>query len=109
MAGHGSMHSKEGSETMFVVRNVFVAKPGCASKLAAHFKEVASAMKMPAHRVLTDVTGDFNRVILEYEVESVAEFEKQHREIGEKPEFREKRKGYTDLWVTGSREILRVM
>lgn len=94
---------------MIVVRNVFVAKPGCASKLAAHFKEVASAMKMPAYRVLTDVTGEFNRVILEYEAESVAAYEKQFHEMRDKPEFREKMKGYTDLWVTGSREILQVM
>ena len=50
---------------MIVVRNCFVAKPGNASKLAAQLKEAAAVSKMPRHRVLTDLTGEFNRVILE--------------------------------------------
>jgi hypothetical protein len=66
---------------------------------------------MPSARVLTDVTGGFNRVILEYEVATVAEFETRMREYlsGANPEFREKMKGYTDLWTSGSREILQVV
>lgn len=60
---------------MIVVRNGFGAKPGNASKLAAQFKEAAATAKIPKHRVLTDLTGDFNRVILEYEAENVGEFE----------------------------------
>src|ERR1700726_1623766 len=60
---------------MLVVRNCFVAKPGNATKLAAQLKESAAVAKIPNHRVLTDLTGDFNRVILEFEVENVAGFE----------------------------------
>jgi hypothetical protein len=41
---------------------------------------------MPKHRVLPDLTDDFNRVVLEYEAENV-----------------------TELWVTGSREILSIV
>ncbi len=93
---------------MLVVRNCFVAKPGNASKLAAQLKEAASAAQIPDHRVLTDLTGDFNRVILEFEVENVAGFEARLKDYGTNPAFREKMKGYTDLWVTGSREILQV-
>ncbi len=93
---------------MLVVRNCFVAKPGNASKLAAQLKEAASAAQIPNHRVLTDLTGDFNRVILEFEVENVAGFEARLKDYGTNPAFREKMKGYTDLWVTGSREILQV-
>ena len=44
---------------MLVVRNRFVAKPGCAGKLAAQLKEAVAAFGMPNARVLTDVTGDF--------------------------------------------------
>ena len=62
---------------MLVVRNCFVAKPGNASKLAAQLKEASTSAKIPRSRVLTDLTGEFNRVILEYEVESIAEFEAQ--------------------------------
>ena len=61
---------------MIVVRNCFVARPGQASKLAAQLKEAAGAASgLARHRVLTDLTGDFNRVILEYEAENVGEFE----------------------------------
>ena len=91
---------------MLVVRNCFVAKPGNASKLAAQLKEAAAVAKIPNHRVLTDLTGDFNRVILEYEAENVGEFEARMRDYATNATFREKMKGYTDLWTTGSREIL---
>ena len=96
---------------MIIVRNCFIAKPGNASKLAALFKEVQAASVMPMRnaRVLTDLTGDFNRVVLEYEAESIGEFEKNMREYETNPVVREKMKGYTDLYVSGSREILRVM
>jgi heme-degrading monooxygenase HmoA len=95
---------------MIIVRNCFVAKPGNASKLAAQLKEAAKlASGMKGYRVLTDLTGDFNRVILEYEAENVAEFEARMRDYATNEAFRGKMKGYTDLYVTGSREILQVM
>jgi hypothetical protein len=93
---------------MLVVRNCFVAKPGNASKLAIQLKEAATAAKIPNHRVLTDLTGEFNRVILEFQVENVSGFEAQLRDYGTNPVFREKMKGYTELWTAGSREILQI-
>jgi hypothetical protein len=93
---------------MLVVRNCFVAKPGNASKLATQLKEAAAAAKIPRHRVLTDLTGEFNRVILEYEAENVAEFDSRMKDYATNETFRAKMKGYTDLWVTGSREILQI-
>lgn len=94
---------------MIVVRNCFIAKPGHASKLAAQLRAAAAAANMPRHRILTDLTGDFNRVILEYEAENVAEFETRMRQYMTDEVFKEKMKGYTDLWVTGSREIMQVV
>lgn len=93
---------------MIIVRNCFVARPGHASKLAAQLKEAAATAGLPKHRVLTDLTGDFNRVIMEYEAENVSEFEARMKQYMTDEVFREKMKGYTDLWVTGSREILQV-
>ena len=93
---------------MLVVRNCFTAKPGNATKLAAQLKESAAVAKIPNHRVLTDLTGDFNRVILEYEAENISEFEARMRDYATNATFREKMKGYTDLWTTGSREILQI-
>ena len=94
---------------MIVVRNCFVAKPGHASKLAAQLKEAAAAAKILKYRVLTDLTGDFNRVVLEYDAENVSEFEARMKQYATDEVFREKMKGYTDLWITGSREILQVV
>jgi len=85
---------------MMIVRNCFVAKPGQASKLAALLKDVATML--PNARVLTDVTGDFNRVVMEYEAANVAEFETRMQQYASDPAVREKMQGYTDLWVTGS-------
>jgi hypothetical protein len=93
---------------MIVVRNCFIAKPGNATKLAAQLKDAASVANIPKHRVLTDLTGEFNRVILEYEAENAAEFEARMTEYTTNQAFREKMKGYTDLWITGSREILQI-
>lgn len=93
---------------MIIVRNCFVAKPGHASKLAVQLKESAAAAQMPKHRVLTDLTGDFNRVILEFEAENILEFEARMKQYATDEVFREKMKGYTDLWVTGSRQILHI-
>jgi hypothetical protein len=93
---------------MIVVRNCFVAKPGQASKLAAQFKEAAKVSAIGKHRVLTDLTGEFNRVILEYEAESLQGFENTMRDYATNAAFREKMKGYTDLYITGSREILEI-
>ena len=93
---------------MLVIRNCFVAKPGNASKLAAQLKEATGIAKIPKHRVLTDMTGEFNRVILEFEVENITGFEALQNEYHSNPAFREKMKGYTDLWVSGTREILQI-
>ena len=94
---------------MFVIRNTFVAKPGCASKLAGHLKEAVAAFEMPGARVMTDLTGDFNRVVMEHTAESMAEFEKRMQETMGSPMYRERIAGYAELWITGSREILRVV
>ena len=94
---------------MFVIRNTFVAKPGCAGKLAAQLKEAVAAFEMPGARIMTDLTGDFNRVVMEHTAESMAEFEKRMQETMGSPKYRERMAGYTELWITGSREILRLV
>ena len=93
---------------MLVIRNCFVAKPGNASKLAAQLKEAAAVANIPKHRVLTDLTGEFNRVILEFEVENISGFEAQLNDYHNNEAFRAKMKGYTDLWISGTREIMQV-
>jgi len=40
---------------------------------------------------------------------NLAAFEARMQQYATDPELRSKMQGYTDLWVTGSREILRVV
>ena len=94
---------------MLVVRNSFIAKPGQAGKLAAQLKEMADAGNLRNCRVMTDLTGDFNSVIMEHEVESASEFEQLLTRYSADPQAREKAKGYTELWTTGRRELFRVV
>jgi hypothetical protein len=107
--GSTRQNNPTGEEAMFVIRNTFVAKPGCAGKLAAQLKEAVAAFEMPGARVMTDLTGDFNRVVMEHTAESMAEFEKRMQETMGSPKYRERMAGYTELWITGSREILRLV
>jgi hypothetical protein len=93
---------------MLIVREVFVTKPGCASKLAALMKETVVAGWAGNCRVMTDVTGDFNRVVIETEVGTLADFEGRMKEYGSNKAMQEKMKGYTELYQTGRREIFRV-
>ena len=94
---------------MYIVRDRFKAKPGMASKLAALFKEVMSQQKDAKVRVLTDYVGPYNSVIMEFEVADLGAFEKRMKEYSEGKDMRDKMKGYTDMYLTGDREIYRVM
>jgi hypothetical protein len=92
---------------MIIVRNSFKAKPGQASKLAAHFKEVAATANLRNPRVFTDVTGEFNTVVFVYDVESMAEWEESYKQYTSEPKAREKTQAYLDMWTSGRREFLR--
>jgi len=94
---------------MIIVRNVFVARPGQASTLAAMFKTAAAASRMSNPRVMTDLTGEFNRVVLEYEVADWSGVEAMREEYATNEQLRSALKGYTDLYLTGHRELLQVL
>ena len=93
---------------MLVVRNSFIAKPGCAGKLAAQLKEAVAAFEMPNSRVLTDLTGDFNQVVMEFTAENLGEIEKRMQETMGSPKFRERMADTRNCGSPESREILRI-
>ncbi len=95
---------------MLLVREVFIAKPGSAGKLAKLMKEMANTMDGKA-RVLLDFVTDFNKIVIEHEVESLADFEKAMEDYKKNadPAMMEKMKGYTELYQTGYREIFKVV
>jgi hypothetical protein len=95
---------------MYVVRDIFTAKPGMASKLAKIMQNVSTVPGGPRARILTDMVGDYNTVVMEFEFKDLAAFEQHLKEyMTGRPDLREKMAGYTDLWITGRREILRIV
>lgn len=96
---------------MIIVHDTFICKPGNASKLAKLFKEAMSENENMVH-IMTDVTGQYNRVIMVSQYESLAafeqSFEKYKQENEEVKKMMEKMKGYTEMYQSGSREIFNV-
>jgi hypothetical protein len=93
---------------MILVRNSFTAKPGQASKLLAQLKDMASAGKLRNTRFLTDLAGRFNTVVMEHEVESLAEWEGIMEGYRTDPQVRAAAGTYAELWTTGKRELFRI-
>ena len=95
---------------MIIVHDIFIAKPGNASKLAKMFKE-AMGVQPEFVNVLTDMTGQFNKVIMVSKYENLAAYEKSFDEFMKNEEAMKKMqeimKGYQDMYLTGSREIYR--
>jgi hypothetical protein len=93
---------------MIIVHDIFIAKAGNASKLAKLFKE---GMEMGDDKVeiMTDMTGQFNKVVIVSRYESLSAYEKSWEKYKEDTQemkmMKEKMKGYTDMYLTGSREI----
>jgi hypothetical protein len=94
---------------MLIIRDILTAKPGQASKLAKLMKEVMGMDPNFKGRILTDLVASYNTVVIEAEVESLAAWEKQWEEMMKNPPpGSEKMSGYTDMYLTGAREIYRV-
>mgnify|MGYP001586519239 CR=1 FL=1 len=92
---------------MFIVKETFIAKPGSAGKLAKLMKESMENVKA---RVMLDYVANYNTIVVEYEVKSLAEFDKMLSEYKNmKPEMKAKMSGYTELYQTGKREIFQVV
>ena len=95
---------------MIQVHDIFVCKPGKASKLAKKFKEALKYSPDVKH-VLTDVTGAYNRVVLVSEYENLTAYEqnweKMEKDSESMKKMEEAMKGYQDMYLTGSREIFR--
>jgi len=95
---------------MYLVRNVFTAKPGCAKELVKKFKQAAPYMEQQGfsnYKIMTDVVSKYWTVVLESEVESLAIFENQEG-FTSKPEVKEIMKDYMTLVEGGYREIFKI-
>jgi heme-degrading monooxygenase HmoA len=96
---------------MIIVHDIFVCKPGNASKLAKKFKEGMTG-NSDLVNIMTDMTGQFNRVIMVTKYDSLTAYEKSWEKYQEKTEEMKKMEqamtGYQDMYLTGSREIYQV-
>ena len=96
---------------MIIVHDIFVCKPGNASKLAKMCKE-AMAGNEELVSIMTDMTGQFNRVIIVNKYENLTDYEKNWEKYSKDAEAMKKMEkimaGYQEMYLTGSREIYRV-
>jgi hypothetical protein len=93
---------------MFLVRNVFQAKPGRAKDLVQKFKAAAPHLETRGvrnTRILTDVVETFWTVVIESEVEDLGDYAAQSRTMSSDPKVGEVMKGYMDLVQGGRREV----
>jgi len=94
---------------MILVRFVCQAEFGKASEVVAGFKqsgEIARTLVGPhVHgRILSDLSGPFDTVILEIEVESLAEWEQLRVTLFSNPEFQEAEAAMPDVIASGQTE-----
>ena len=95
---------------MIIVHDIFICKPGNASKLAKLFKETMVNNKELVN-IMTDMTGQYNRVVLVSKFENLTAYEQsweKYKDSEEMKKFQETMKGYTEMYQTGSREIYQV-
>lgn len=98
---------------MITVHDIFVCKPGNASKMAKLFKEWADIKPKKNTYVMTDMTGQFHRVIIAANYDSLAAYEEETKNMMENQTAEEKAmmdkfKDMNEMYVSGSREIFKV-
>ncbi len=98
---------------MIIVHDIFVCKPGNASKMAKLFKEWVDIKPKKNTYVMTDMTGQFHRVIIATNYDSLAAYEEETKNMMENqtPEEKammDKFKDMNDMYTAGSREIYKV-
>ena len=96
---------------MIIVHDIFICKPGNASKLAKLFKEAMAGVTEMDY-IMTDMTGQYNRVIMVSKYENLTayekSFEKYMHDTDETKKMKELMKGYHEMYLSGSREIYQV-
>ena len=96
---------------MIIVHDIFICKPGNASKLAKLFKEVMGN-NSETMNIMTDMTGQFNKVVAVTKYDSLRAYEesceKYKQDSEEMRKMNEAMKGWQEMYLTGSREIYQV-
>ena len=97
---------------MYLIREVFQAKPGKAKDLVKMFKLAGPHFEKMGHskstRVLTDIVSNYWTVIVESETEDMGAFFANMRSATMSDELKEIMKGYMDCVEGGKREIFMI-
>ncbi len=96
---------------MFVIRNVFRCRPGKAGAVAEKFRAAHELMRDTGiePRIMIDEVADFWTVVVEVEVEDLAEFGRVMHERGSREDVKAAMSGYLEMVESGRREIYRVV
>ena len=96
---------------MIIIHDIFICKPGNASKVAKLFKEVMTGNSELVN-IMTDMSGQFNKVVMVSKYESLTAYEQSWEKYKENTEemkkMQEKMEGYHEMYLTGSREFYQV-
>ncbi|HVB64928.1 MAG TPA: hypothetical protein VNE17_09365 [Nitrolancea sp.] len=95
---------------MILIRQIFQTKWGKASEFASMMvegnREIAKALGHDySWRVLTDLTGPFHTVVLEVELESMAQWEQFRSQMFQSPEISEGMERTSQLVESGRSEM----
>jgi hypothetical protein len=94
---------------MYLIREVFNARPGKAKELVRKFKEASRYFEkdsMKNFNIMTDVATTYWTVVMEHEVDDLGQFAKDLRGGGKPmPEVEKIMEGYMELVEGGHREI----
>ena len=97
---------------MYIIREVFQAKPGKAKELVKMFKLAEPHFKITegisSMKVMTDIVGNYWTVVLESETENIGGFITNLRTATMSEELKEIMKGYMDCIISGRREIFMI-
>lgn len=94
---------------MYLIREVFQARPGKAKDLVKMFKAAGPHFEkvgmMKSMKVMTDIVGNYWTVVVETETEDMATFFANMRSATMSDELKDIMKGYMDYVEGGKREI----
>ena len=96
---------------MILVQETFITKPGMASRFARLMRDAQNQFGGPKMKVrfMTDLTGPFNKVVMETELESLGDLDKRMQEYRTNTKAREAMSGYNDMYLTGQTEIFQLL
>jgi len=96
---------------MYLVRDVFKAKPGEAKRLVEIFQEASPHLLDHGAkniRILTDVVSNFWTVVWEFEIEEINEYFEMSKNVASNSKVFNSLEGYKDYILEGHREVFRI-